>query len=37
MLTSSDYKIDELLYHRVEIKKDGFPDSMAKEANYFER
>ena len=37
MLTLSDYKIDELLYHRVENKKDGFPDSMAKEANYFEK
>jgi hypothetical protein len=37
MLTLSDYKIDELLYHRVENKKDGFHDSMKKEASYFEK
>lgn len=35
MMTLSDYKIDELLYHRVEKGLGGFPQGMAKEAEYF--
>jgi hypothetical protein len=35
MITLSDYKIDELLYHRVEKGLGGFPQGMAKEAEYF--
>ncbi|MET3978336.1 hypothetical protein ABIB62_000904 [Mucilaginibacter sp. UYP25] len=35
MMTLSDYKIDELLYHRVEKGLGGFPQSMTKEAEYF--
>ncbi len=35
MLTLSDYKIDDFLYHRVEKGLGGFPQGRAKEAEDF--
>jgi hypothetical protein len=37
LFTLPDYKIDELLYHRVEKGLGGFPQGMAKEAEYFNK
>lgn len=37
LITLSDYKIDELLRYRVEKGLNGFPESMAKEAEYFSK